>query len=138
MRSPIPWRMWNKLQISGRTSADAMAATHTDAVQAGQKLGVDAVVNGEIAEQPGGLRATIRLTAVKDARVLWSRVYDRQAADIFAAQSSIASAVARELMGFLKREEFSCAQFQLKIAGVARSGGLSAVSARRASGSAAG
>jgi DNA-binding winged helix-turn-helix (wHTH) protein/TolB-like protein len=96
-----------RLQISGRTSADTLAAAHTDAVEAGQKLGVDAVVNGEIAEQPGGLRATIRLTAVKDARVLWSRVYERQSADIFAAQSSIASAVARELMGLLKREEFS-------------------------------
>ena len=96
-----------RLQISGRTSADTLAAAHTDAVEAGQKLGVDAVVNGEVAEQPGGVRATIRLTAVKDARVLWSRVYERQSADIFAAQSSIASAVARELMGLLKREEFS-------------------------------
>ena len=96
-----------RLQISGRTSADTLAAAHTDAVEAGQKLGVDAVVNGEVTEQPGGLRATIRLTAVKDARVLWSRIYERQSADIFAAQSSIASAVARELMGLLKREEFS-------------------------------
>jgi DNA-binding winged helix-turn-helix (wHTH) protein/TolB-like protein len=96
-----------RLQISGRTSADTLAAAHTNAVEAGRKLGVDAVVNGEVAEQPGGLRATIRLTAVKDARVLWSRVYERQSADIFAAQSSIASGVARELMGLLKREEFS-------------------------------
>ena len=56
-----------RLQISGRTSADSLAAAHTDAVEAGQKLGVDAVVNGEVAEETGGLRATIRLTAVKDA-----------------------------------------------------------------------
>lgn len=95
------------LQISGNTSAYMLAAAHADAVDAGRKLGVDAVVNGELAEQPGGLRVTVRLTGAKDARVIWSRVYDRQSADIFAAQSSIAAAVARELMGLLNRGDIS-------------------------------
>jgi len=93
-----------RLQISGRTSAETLAAEHTDAVEAGRKLGVDAVINGEVAERPGGLQATVRLTATKDGRALWTRVYERQAADVFAAQSSIATAVARELMGLLNRE----------------------------------
>jgi DNA-binding winged helix-turn-helix (wHTH) protein/TolB-like protein/Tfp pilus assembly protein PilF len=93
-----------RLQISGRTSADTLAAAHTDAVEAGRTLGVDAVLNGEVAERPGGLRVTVRLTATKDARVLWSRVYERQAADIFAVQSSIAAAVVRQLIGPLSRE----------------------------------
>ncbi len=92
------------LQISGGTSADTLAAAHTGAVDAGRKLGVDAVLNGGVAQRRDGLRVTAQLTATKDARVLWSRVYDRQAADIFAAQSSIAAAVVRELMGLLNRE----------------------------------
>jgi DNA-binding winged helix-turn-helix (wHTH) protein/TolB-like protein len=92
------------LQISGGTSADTLAAAHTGAVDAGRKLGVDAVLSGEVADRPGGLRVSARLTATKDARVMWSRVYDRQAADLFAVQSSIAGAAVRELMGVLNRE----------------------------------
>jgi DNA-binding winged helix-turn-helix (wHTH) protein/TolB-like protein len=90
-----------RLKIVGATSADILGAAHTDAVEAGRKLGVDAVLNGEVAERPGGLRVTIRLTAPLDARILWSRVYDRQAADIFAAEGSISAAVVRELTGQL-------------------------------------
>jgi DNA-binding winged helix-turn-helix (wHTH) protein/TolB-like protein len=93
-----------QLRITGATSADILGAAHTGAVEAGRKLGVDAVLNGEVAERPGGLRVTVRLTASKDARVLWSRVYDRQAADIFAAESSISAAVMRELLGHLNGE----------------------------------
>jgi DNA-binding winged helix-turn-helix (wHTH) protein/TolB-like protein len=92
------------LKITGATSADILGAAHTDAVEAGRKLGVDSVLNGEVAERPGGLRVTVRLTAAGNARVLWSRVYDRQAADIFAAESSISAAVVRELMGRLNGE----------------------------------
>jgi DNA-binding winged helix-turn-helix (wHTH) protein/TolB-like protein len=93
-----------RLQIAGRRSADTLAAAHTGAVEAGRKLGVDAVVNGSVEARPRGLRVTVRLTATKDARVLWSRVYEREAADMFAVQSSIATAVARELMTLLNRE----------------------------------
>lgn len=90
-----------RIKITGATSADILGAAHTDPVKAGRKLGVDAVLNGEVAQRPGGLRVTIRLTASRDARVLWSRVYDRQAADIFAAEGSISAAVVRELTGQL-------------------------------------
>jgi len=96
-----------RLQISGRTSADMLAAEHTGALAAGRKLGVDAVLNGEVVENSGTLRVTARLTATKDARVLWTRVYERQAADIFAAQNSIAAAVVRELMGLLIPESLA-------------------------------
>jgi DNA-binding winged helix-turn-helix (wHTH) protein/TolB-like protein len=93
-----------RLQISGRTSADTLAAAHTDPVEAARKLGVDAVLDGLVEARPGGLSVTVRLMAAKDARVLWSRVYDREAADTFTAQSNIATAIARELMTLLNRE----------------------------------
>jgi DNA-binding winged helix-turn-helix (wHTH) protein/TolB-like protein/Tfp pilus assembly protein PilF len=96
-----------RLQISGRTSADTLAAEHTGALEAGRKLGVDAVLNGEVAEHAGVLQVTTRLTATKDARILWSRVYERQAADIFAAQNGIATAVIRELVGLLDPESLA-------------------------------
>ena len=93
-----------RLQISGRTSADALAAEHTGAVEAGRKLGVGAVLNGEVAERPGEIEVTARLTATKDGRVLWTQTYVRQAADIFTAQNSIAAAVVHELLGLLDPE----------------------------------
>jgi DNA-binding winged helix-turn-helix (wHTH) protein/TolB-like protein/Flp pilus assembly protein TadD len=93
-----------RLQISGRMSADTLGAAHAGALEAGRKLGVDAVLNGEIVEQPSGLRVTVRLTATKNDHILWSRVYERQPADIIAVQSSIAAAVVRELIGLLNRE----------------------------------
>ena len=96
-----------RLQISGRTSADTLAAEHTGAVEAGRKLGVDAVLSGEVAERPGQIQVTARLTATKDARVLWTRLYVRQAEDIFAAQNSIASAVVHELLGLLNPESLA-------------------------------
>jgi TolB-like protein/Tfp pilus assembly protein PilF len=90
-----------RLQISGRTSADTLAAAHTTALEAGRRLGVDAVLSGALTERSGGLRVTAQLMATSDGRVLWSRVYDRQATDIFEVQSSIATAVVRELVGLL-------------------------------------
>jgi TolB-like protein len=95
------------LRITGRTSASLLAAAHTDALAAARKLGVDAVLNGELVALPGGLGVTLRLTAAKDARVLWSRAYQRSEADIPSAQGSIASAAVRELVGLLHREGFA-------------------------------
>ena len=99
-----------RLQISGRTSADALAAEHTGAVEAGRKLGVDAVLNGEVAEGPGQIKVTARLTATKDGRVLWTQTYARQAADIFTAQNSIAAAVVHELLALLEPESVAGAR----------------------------
>jgi DNA-binding winged helix-turn-helix (wHTH) protein/TolB-like protein/tetratricopeptide (TPR) repeat protein len=90
-----------QLRISGRTSTNALAASHADIVEVGRRLGVDAVLHGTVAESAEGLRIAVALTATSDARVLWSKVYERSAADIFAVQSSIASAVVRELVGLL-------------------------------------
>ncbi len=92
------------LRISGRASAGVLAASHTAALDAGRRLGVDAVLDGAVAESAQGLRVTVRLTATADARLLWSRVYERRAEDIFAVESNIASAVVRELLGLLSRE----------------------------------
>jgi DNA-binding winged helix-turn-helix (wHTH) protein/TolB-like protein len=96
-----------RLQISGRTSANTLAAAHSTAVEAGRKVGVDAVLNGEVAERPGGLRVTVTLTATKDARALWTRVYERQNTDIFAAQNSVAAGVVRELKGLFDPESLA-------------------------------
>ena len=93
-----------RLQISGRTSSGMVAAAHLSAIEAGRKLGVDAVLSGAVASRGTGLRVDVQLTATADGRVLWSRVYERGAADIFAVEGSIASAVVRELVGLLNAD----------------------------------
>jgi DNA-binding winged helix-turn-helix (wHTH) protein/TolB-like protein len=87
-----------RLRISGRTSANALAASGVSALEAGRRVGADAVLDGAVADSAHGLRVSARLTATRDARVLWSEVYQRQAADIFAVQGSIASAITRTLV----------------------------------------
>jgi TolB-like protein/Tfp pilus assembly protein PilF len=89
-----------RLRISGRTSAAALAASHVSAVEAARRLGVDAVLDGAVAESARGLRVEVRLTAA-DGRLMWSRVYERGPENIFAVERSVASAVVRELTGLL-------------------------------------
>lgn len=89
------------LRITGHTSANALAASDTGALAAGRRLGVDAVLAGRVTETPQGLRVAVQLTATSDGRVLWSKTYERRPADIFAVESSIASAVVRGLGGLL-------------------------------------
>jgi TolB-like protein/Tfp pilus assembly protein PilF len=89
-----------RLRISGRTSAAALVAAHVSAVEAARRLGVDAVLDGAVAESARGLRVEVRLTAA-DGRLMWSRVYERGREDIFAVERSIASTVVRELTGLL-------------------------------------
>ena len=93
-----------RLRIIGRTSAHAVAASRTGAVEAGRRLGVDAVLDGEVAESAAGLRVTVRLTATRDAHLIWSKVYERKPTDIYAVESNIASTVVRELIGLLSSD----------------------------------
>jgi DNA-binding winged helix-turn-helix (wHTH) protein/TolB-like protein len=94
----------DRLQVSGRTSADSLAAAHADAVEAGRRLGADAVLSGKVDSLDAGLRVAVRLTSVKDGHALWSRVFERESTDSLAAQSSIATAIVRELLGLMGRE----------------------------------
>ena len=94
----------DRLRIIGRTSALAVAASRSGAVDAGRRLGVDAVLDGAVAESAAGLRVTVRLTATRDAHLIWSKVYERKPSEIYAVESSIASTVVRELTGLLGRE----------------------------------
>ncbi|MCX7056078.1 MAG: winged helix-turn-helix domain-containing protein, partial [Proteobacteria bacterium] len=95
-----------RIRILGRSSTTAVATSVGDAVSAGRRLGADAVLYGAVASPGPGdsLRITVQLVATQNSRLLWSRVYERRADEIFAVQSSIASAVARELGGLFSHD----------------------------------
>jgi TolB-like protein/predicted Ser/Thr protein kinase len=67
-----------------------------DPREAGQRLGVGAVVAGTLALRKGQLRVTAELLDVATGARLWSDSYDRAAADLLAIQDEIASGVVDE------------------------------------------
>jgi DNA-binding winged helix-turn-helix (wHTH) protein/TolB-like protein len=86
-----------RLRISGRATANAIAAEGRGAIAAAHKLGVDALLEGAVAQSTEGLRVSTRLIATSDRHLQWSKVYELKPAEIFAAQRSIAAAVVRAL-----------------------------------------
>lgn len=76
-----------------------------DPIEAGRRLGVDAVLDGSIHNAGGQVRVTVRLLRVADAAQLWSAHFDNAFANIFALNDAISSSLVRELSFQLTDEE---------------------------------
>ena len=85
------------LRVVARTSAFAFKNTNLDARQIGDSLRVSYILEGGVQKIGQRIRVQLRLIDAGDASTRWSETYDRQIGDIFAVQSDIANAVAREL-----------------------------------------
>lgn len=67
----------------------------------GEKLGVQALLEGTVRQQGDRVRITASLIRADDGSQLWSQVFDRDLQDPFAVQSEIAAAVATALKASL-------------------------------------
>jgi TolB-like protein/Tfp pilus assembly protein PilF len=76
-----------------------------DAIAAGKKLNVDAVLNGTVQKSQGQIRVTVQLVNVGSRRTLWADTFDQTSTDIFAIQDSISEKVARSLLVNLSEED---------------------------------
>jgi DNA-binding winged helix-turn-helix (wHTH) protein/TolB-like protein len=76
-----------------------------DAVLAGRKQRVDAVLDGSIQKVGEKVRVTVRLMSVTDGGTLWTSHFDEKFTDIFAVQDSISKRVAETLAIRLSHEE---------------------------------
>ncbi len=85
------------LWVPARTSAFSFKEKTQDIREIGQKLGVDDVLEGSIQVAGDNLRVTARISNVKDGRQVWSEIYNRKMADIFAIQDDIAKAIVTAL-----------------------------------------
>jgi len=90
-----------ELKVAARTSSFSFKGTNADVRRIGAQLGVASLVEGSVQQAGDTLRITAQLIRAVDGAHLWSRNYDRKAADLFAIQDEIAGAVTAALVGEL-------------------------------------
>jgi tetratricopeptide (TPR) repeat protein len=81
------------------------AGSEKDALEIGQKLQVDTVLEGSIRRAGERLRVTARLVSVPDEAVLWADKFDEQFTGIFEVEDSISAKVAQALALKVSGEE---------------------------------
>lgn len=81
------------LQVASRTSSFAFKGKEIDIREVGERLAAAAVLEGSVRKAGTRLRITAQLIDVDTGFHLWSEVYDRELADVFAIQDEIARAI---------------------------------------------
>jgi DNA-binding winged helix-turn-helix (wHTH) protein/tetratricopeptide (TPR) repeat protein len=95
-----------RLMVVRTTSAVLKhAGSEKDALEIGQKLQVDTVLEGSIRRAGERLRVTARLVSVPDEAVLWADKFDEQFTGIFEVEDSISAKVAQALALKVSGEE---------------------------------
>ena len=85
------------LKVIGRTSSFQFKGKTDDSKTIGEKLGVYYLLEGSVRKSADRVRIAVALIKSGDGANVWSETYDRDLKDIFAVQSEIAGAVAKEL-----------------------------------------
>jgi TolB-like protein/Flp pilus assembly protein TadD len=85
-----------ELKVIGRTSSFQFKGK-TDSKTIGEKLGVYYLLEGSVRKSADRVRIAVALIKSGDGANVWSETYDRELKDIFAVQSEIAGAVAKQL-----------------------------------------
>jgi TolB-like protein/class 3 adenylate cyclase/Tfp pilus assembly protein PilF len=86
-----------ELKVVGRTSSFQFKGKSDDSKTIGEKLGVYYLLEGSVRKSADRVRIAVALIKSGDGANVWSETYDRELKDIFAVQSEIAGAVAKEL-----------------------------------------
>jgi TolB-like protein/Tfp pilus assembly protein PilF len=85
------------LRVAAWNSAFRFHGKDVDIREAGERLGVNAVLEGSLRKSANHLRVSAKLLNVKDGQTLWSERYDSELEDVFALQEQIAEAIAQQL-----------------------------------------
>jgi len=85
------------LKVIGRTSSFQFKGKTDNSKTIGEKLGVYYLLEGSVRKSADRMRIAVALIKSGDGVTVWSEIYDRDLKDIFAVQSEIAGAVAKEL-----------------------------------------
>jgi adenylate cyclase len=84
------------LHVPARTSCFAFRGLNLDAREIGQRLGVEALLEGSVRKAGQRLRISVQLIDARNGFHLWSERFDREVADVFAIQDEIASSVGND------------------------------------------
>ena len=93
------------LVVISRTSAMRYKGTTKTMSQIGRELDVDAIVEGSVQRVGGRVRITAQLIRAANAKILWAREYERDAADVLKLEAEIARTIAQEIQAHLTPEE---------------------------------
>jgi TolB-like protein/Flp pilus assembly protein TadD len=95
------------LKVVSRTSVERFRDTTLSIPEIGNTLGADAIIEGAVQRSGERVRITVQLIESATDDHIWAETYDREitAANIFAIQSEIAIAIARQLKAALTTEE---------------------------------
>jgi serine/threonine protein kinase/Tfp pilus assembly protein PilF len=94
------------LKVISRTSAmQYKSGVARNLRKIAQQLGVAHVVEGSVQRAGNRVRVNAQLIDARTDWHLWGQTYDRELADVFAIQSEIATAIARELQASLSPRE---------------------------------
>jgi TolB-like protein/Flp pilus assembly protein TadD len=85
------------LKVAARTSTFALYSSGLDITAIASRLGVATMLEGSVRRDSTRLRISTRLVQARDNAVLWSRVYDVPASDVFTVQDQIARSIANAL-----------------------------------------
>lgn len=86
-----------ELKVIGRTSSFQFKGKNEDSKTIGEKLGVHYLLEGSVRKSADRMRIAVALIKSADGANVWTETYDRELKDIFALQSEIAGAVAKQL-----------------------------------------
>ncbi len=95
----------DQLKVASRTSAFQFKGKAYDIRDIGDKLQVQAVLEGSVRKAGNKLRITVQLVNIEDGFELWSEKYDRDLKDIFAIQDEISLAIVDSLRVKLLEQE---------------------------------
>ncbi|MBZ5591523.1 MAG: hypothetical protein LAP39_04760 [Acidobacteriia bacterium] len=85
------------LRVVARTSAFHFKGKTDDIRSIGERLGVDALVEGTVRSHGNHLRVSAGLIDVADGAVLWSEVYEQTADEMFAVQEDLSERIAEKI-----------------------------------------
>ena len=95
----------SRITVRPVSAARKYTKLEDEAVQAGQELMVDAVLDGSIQKVGDRVRVSVRLVRVAQAQTLWAEQFDEKFTDIFTVQDAISRRVGDMLALRLSGEE---------------------------------
>ena len=93
------------LKVAARTSSFSLKGKDLDAIEIGNQLKVDTVLEGSVRKSGTRLRITAQLIDAANGYHLWSETYDRELTDVFAVQDEITEAIVTALKVHLETGE---------------------------------
>jgi TolB-like protein/Tfp pilus assembly protein PilF len=85
------------LRVAARTSSFQFEGENVDVRDVGQRLGVEAVLEGSVRRDRDRVRITAQLVSAEDGFHVWSETYERQMAGVFDLQDEITRAILNAL-----------------------------------------